>query len=212
MSGTRPEEPFVGTGLPTPVVAIPVQQLPPGGIAQQASSTAGTTSPVLPGRRMAAELEWYWRVVAAVVGVVTLAYAFLLGWHETAEGVATAAAFAVALFTLIFALAGVVPASVKVGDVEVKLQQAKEEGKKEGAEQGGLQGVKVGAALAARVQRGEIQADDVGQALKTALMTDKPLELDLPAANVQVPMPKLEDEKAADVHAQEITSVLRTMS
>jgi hypothetical protein len=212
MSGTALEGPAGGIGPQAPPPAIPIQPMSATGIAQPPSALVASALPVPPARRMAAELDWYWRVGAAVIGVATLAYAFMLAWYKTAQGVATAAAFAVALFALIFALAGVVPASVKVGDLEVKLQQAKEQGKEEGTEQGGLQGFKAAIAVAAGVRSGEVQPDDISQGLKAALMSDKPMEVRLPEATVRVPVPKLGDAKAAEAHAQEVATSLEAIA
>jgi hypothetical protein len=61
----------------------------------------------------------------------------VLGWRTNANGVVTAAAFAVGFLFATFALAGVVAAKVEVGDVEVKLQQARERG----AEGGRIRGL-----------------------------------------------------------------------
>jgi hypothetical protein len=54
------------------------------------------------------------------------------GWRTNANGVVTAAAFAVGFLFATFTLADVVPAKIKVGDVEVKLQQARQRGAEEG--------------------------------------------------------------------------------
>jgi hypothetical protein len=144
------------------------------------------------------------------VGVATLIYACVLAWHEDAEGVATAAAFAVAFFALIFALAGVVPASVKIGDVEVKIQQAKEEGKaegkEEGKEEGGLEGFMAGASVATDLQMNRLDIDTVRTAVKTALMSDEPLRL---ASGIEVSVPKLASEEAANDCTAEIVNALQ---
>jgi hypothetical protein len=165
--------------------------------------------PVPPTRRVSAELEPQWRFAAGVVGVGTLIYACVLAWHDGAEGVATAAAFAVAFFALIFGLAGVVPASVKVGDVEVKIQQAKqegrEEGKEEGKEEGALTGFMAGAKVATDVKEQRLRVDDVKEAVKAALMSDDPLRL----SDIDVRIPKLASEEDVDALTAEIVDVLQ---
>jgi hypothetical protein len=64
---------------------------------------------------------WAVSVIAIVAGIVL---AFM-----NRNGLSTAAVFAVGLLFGIVAVSGMMPASIKVGDVEVMLQQAKEEGK-----------------------------------------------------------------------------------
>lgn len=129
-------------------------------------------------------------------------YACVLAWREEAEGVATAAAFAVALLALIFALAGVVPASIRVGDVEFKIQQAKDEGK----EEGGLEGFVAGAKVAAEVRAGRMEPDAVAAAAKAALTSDHPLRM--AEIGVEVPVPNLASDEEADSCAAAIADVL----
>jgi hypothetical protein len=188
---------------PTPVVVVPVQPVNP----QSAASPGLTAASVRPTRRLAAELEWHWRLIAVIVAIGTLAYAFVLAWHETSEGIATAAAFTVALFALIFALAGVVPASVKIGDVEFQLRQAESHGKAEGTAEGHLEGIKAGTRLATKVCEGTLDVADVKEAVTTALTSDTPI--DLPDAHVQVP--NLQNE-VASAQANEIANSLQVIA
>jgi len=68
---------------------------------------------------------WAVSVIAIVVGVVL---AFM-----NRNGISTAAVVAVGLLFGVVAVSGMMPASIKVGDVEIMLQRAKEEGMAEGA-------------------------------------------------------------------------------
>lgn len=69
----------------------------------------------------------------ALIAAGALAYGFRFGVDNKASGVAVAAALAVGLLLLVVALAGQVPSTLKVGDVEVKLDQARAEGARDGA-------------------------------------------------------------------------------
>jgi hypothetical protein len=169
------------------------------------TSAAGVVSlPVgaLATHRVGAELQTQWRISAGVVGVLVLSYGGILAWREQSDGIAVASAFAVGLVALIFALAGVVPASVKVGDVQIQLQQAKAEGKvegkvegklegkEEGRQEGAVHGLQTAAEVCEKVKSGELQPEQVEAALNQALSSDAPLDLPavssppLPVANV----------------------------
>jgi hypothetical protein len=89
-------------------------------------TTQPTPRASLHGNHVAVQLQWYLRTLSALGAMSALVYAALLGWRTNANGVVTAAAFAVGFLFATFALAGVVPANIKIGDVEVKLQQARE--------------------------------------------------------------------------------------
>jgi hypothetical protein len=102
-----------------------------------------------PTARVAAKMEDWQRGLAALGAVVALLYAGVLGLRENSDGIATAAAFAVGLLFALVALTGVVPASIKVGDVELKLEQAKQQGKVEGQTWGMAQGATMTAEVAA---------------------------------------------------------------
>jgi hypothetical protein len=155
-----------------------------------APTTSTPTVPgVLPTDRVASKLEGLWRLTAAVVGVAVLAFACVLAWREETEGVAAAAAFAVAILTLIFAFAGVVPASIKIGDL-ITIENAKNEGKKVGK----LEGLVDGAKVATAVQTANIDKPVIEEAVKKALTTNQPLRL----GGIEVPVPKLESDQAAE--------------
>jgi hypothetical protein len=194
-------------GQPPSVVPIPVQYPMPGSAAVPVPS---------PGR-VAAEMHVAWRVTSALVGAATLVFAAVLAWHEDTEGVASAAAFGVAFFALIFAFAGVVPASVKVGDIEVKVQQAKEDGKeegkkagkeegwKEGAEATGLDAFIAGCEVAQKVSTGDLDLDTIKTEVAAALSSE--MSIDLPDMDKKVPVPNL-DSASANARAGEIVDVL----
>ena len=186
------------SGVPGAVVQIPtpVPSAPIAAVAVPAVPRSG---------RLSAELEPHWRYTAGIVGIGILIYACVLAWREETEGVATAAAFALALFAMIFALAGVVPASVKVGDVEVKIRQAEENGK----EQGGLEGFIAGTKVASEVKAGHMDPGTVEAAAKAALTSDNPLRLT--EVGVEVPVPKMASEQANE-RVAEIAACFRDMA
>lgn len=145
------------------------------------------------------QLQWYLRAAAAVGAIGALGYAFVLGWRADANGVATAAAFAVGFLFATFALAGVVPANVKIGDVEVKLQQARDSG----TQKGRVEGLTAGAAISERVAAGELPVERVEAALRTALTSPESLRvdhIDLPVAQLAPP--------AAEEHVQQVAHAL----
>jgi uncharacterized membrane protein len=167
------------TAMAAPVMAIPVP----------APAVAGLPAPVPPTGRLAAELEGRWRVVAAVVAGLSLVYGGILAWRANTNGVAVAAHFGVGIISFVFALAGVVPASVKLGDLEVKLQQAQEQAREEGKQQGSLAGLQAAVEIA---QLPPSERDEVKDSLAEALRTDEPLSL----SQVELPLPKLADADA----------------
>ncbi len=116
----------------------------------------------------------YLRSAAAVAAVSALVYAAVLGWRTDANGVVTAAAFAVGFLFATFALAGVVPASIKIGDVELKMQQER----KDAADEGRVQGLEAGAAISKVVAAGELRVDQVEAALRAALTSPESLRVD----------------------------------
>jgi hypothetical protein len=83
--------------------------------------------------RAAVALHLGWRIAAAVFGGGALIFGGALALADKSDGVAVAAAFALAAAMLIFAVMGVVPASIKVGDIDIKLEQAMEAGRQNGA-------------------------------------------------------------------------------
>jgi hypothetical protein len=183
----------------------------PGAVGQRptpasTASIAAVAVPAMPPPgRISAELEPHWRYTAGIVGIGILVYACVLAWREETEGVATAAAFALALLALIFALAGVVPASVKVGDVEFKIRQAEESGK----EQGGLEGFIAGTKVASEVKEGHMDPDAVVAATRAALTSDNPLRV--PEVGVEVPVPKMASVQEANARVAEIAACFNDM-
>jgi hypothetical protein len=146
-------------------------------------TTQPTPRTSLSGTRVAMQLQWYLRAAAALGAISALGYASVLGWRSNANGVVTAAAFAVGFLFATFALAGVVPANIKIGDVEVKLQQEREKG----ADEGRVQGLAVGTAISKRVATGELPVEQVETALQAALTSPEPLRVDdinLPVAQL----------------------------
>ncbi|HEY7100529.1 MAG TPA: hypothetical protein VH573_02690 [Mycobacteriales bacterium] len=73
------------------------------------------------------------RWIVAVAAVASLGYGFVLGSDDDSNGVTVAAALAVGVLLLVVALAGQLPSSLKVGDVELKLDQARADGVRDGA-------------------------------------------------------------------------------
>lgn len=157
-------------------------------------TTQSTPPASLPGARVAVQLRWTLRAAAAAGAVSALGYAFVLGWRTDANGVVTAAAFAVGFLFATFALAGVVPANIKIGDVEVKLQQARENG----AHEGRVDGLAAGAAISKHVAEGDMPVDQVEAALRTALTSPESFRID----HIDLPIAQLAPSAAeAKIHA-----------
>ncbi|HEU0090420.1 MAG TPA: hypothetical protein VFQ77_22635 [Pseudonocardiaceae bacterium] len=157
-------------------------------------TTQSTPGASLPGDRVAVQLQWYLRTAAALGAISALGYAAVLGWRTDANGIVTAAAFAVGFLFATFALAGVVPANIKVGDVEVKLQQARERG----AYEGRVEGLAAGADISKSVAAGDLLVERVETALRTALTSPESLRID----GVELPIAQLPPSAAeAKIHA-----------
>jgi hypothetical protein len=153
-----------------------------------AATTAGTSitsarATAGASQRLGVELEKTYRRGAALAALVSLSYAFVLGWRADVSGIAVAAAFAVGFLFATFALSGVVPASIKVGDVELRLAQAKEDGRHEGR----VDGIQTGALLGSKVVAGEVEVEEVAAALHEALTSPGPLRVD----GVEVPVAQM---------------------
>jgi hypothetical protein len=133
--------------------------------------------------RLAVGLRWQLRAAAGLGAASALAYAAALGWRDHANGVATAAAFAVGFLFATFALSGVVPSNIKVGDVEIKLDQARESG----MQAGHVEGLAVGAALSRQVATGDLPVEHVESALRAALTSPEPLRVD----GIDLPVPQV---------------------
>jgi hypothetical protein len=166
-------------------------------------TTQSTTRASLPKGRVAVQLHWCLRAMAALGAISALLYASLLGWRTDANGVVVAAAFAVGFLFATFALAGVVPANIKVGDVEVKLQQARDSG----AEEGRVEGLAAGAAISKRVVVGDLPVDQVETALHTALTSPESLRID----GINLPVAQLAPS-AAEVKIQAVADDLATVA
>ncbi|MBV9141702.1 MAG: hypothetical protein JO115_12420 [Pseudonocardiales bacterium] len=162
-------------------------------------ATQSTPGSSLPGNRVAVPLQGYLRILSAVAAVSALGYAAVLGWRTNANGVVTAAAFAVGFLFATFALAGAVPTSIKIGDVEVKLQQARENG--------AVEGLTAGAAISKGVAAGDLPVEQVQEALHTALTSPKPLRLN----DIDLPVAQLAPF-AATARTQEVVDALRTVA
>ncbi|MGZ6662408.1 MAG: hypothetical protein ACXVHL_34345 [Solirubrobacteraceae bacterium] len=93
---------------------------------------SGQASPV---GRVAIEVKGVSRILAWIIMFGTLGFG---GWiaYKNYSGVGTAAIFAVAIIFAIVAIGGTLPASIKVGDVSIALQQAHDDGMKEGVSAG----------------------------------------------------------------------------
>jgi hypothetical protein len=76
---------------------------------------------------VAVKLDPWQKALALVLMFLTFAFGSYLA-YKNYNGVGTAAVFAVALILLIVGFGGVLPTNVKVGDVEVAIQQARQEG------------------------------------------------------------------------------------
>src|SRR5262249_39918468 len=95
---------------------------------------SGPNAPDSPQTRLATQIGKRSRAYAWVATTVALLIGFYLAIRNY-NGIGTAAVFAVAFLFGIVAFAGILPTALKVGDVEVMLQNAKQEGKAEGAVQ-----------------------------------------------------------------------------
>jgi hypothetical protein len=166
-------------------------------------TTQVTPRAALPGARVAVPLNRYLRSAAALAAVSALGYAAVLGWRTDANGVVTAAAFAVGFLFATFALAGVVPASIKIGDVELKMQQER----KDAADEGRVQGLEAGAAISKVVAAGELQVDQVEAALRAALTGPESLRVD----DIDLPVPQLA-VAAAERNVQKVADALTTVA
>lgn len=166
-------------------------------------TTQSTPRASLLGGRVAVQLQWHLRAAAALGAVSALGYASVIGWRTDANGVVTAAAFAVGFLFATFALAGVVPATIKIGDVEVKLQQAQESG----AQEGRVEGLAVGADISKRVAAGDLHVDQVEAALHTALTSPASLRVD----GIELPVAQL-GPSAAEAKTQAVADDLTTVA
>ncbi|MCA1672140.1 MAG: hypothetical protein LC799_08045 [Actinobacteria bacterium] len=166
-------------------------------------TTQATPRAPLPQGRVAVQLNRYLRSAAAVAAVSALGYAAVLGWRTDANGVVTAAAFAVGFLFATFALAGVVPASIKIGDVELKMQQER----KDAADEGRVQGLEAGAAISKVVAAGELRVDQVEAALRAALTSPESLRVD----GIDLPVPQLAPP-AAEKNVQKVADALTTVA
>jgi hypothetical protein len=127
----------------------------------------------------------------------------MLGWRINANGVVTAAAFAIGFLFATFALAGVVPANITIGDVEVKLQQARDNG----ADEGRAEGLATGTAISKAVAAGDLRVDQVHAALHTALTSPEPLRID----GINLPVAQL-TPSAAEAAIQTVADALTTVA
>jgi hypothetical protein len=167
------------------------------------------TPPPVPGNtqssntRLTVHLQWHLRSLAGLGAVGVLVYGAALGWRTEANGVATAAAFAVGSLFAIIALAGVVPSNIKVGDVEVKLDEARESGIHEGH----AEGLAAGAAISGQVAAGDLPVDHVTTALRIALNSPEPLRVD----GIHLPIAQLAPAEA-EVMVQQVREALGTVA
>ncbi|MGH3997365.1 MAG: hypothetical protein ACRDTJ_07875 [Pseudonocardiaceae bacterium] len=157
----------------------------------------------LPGDRVAVQLHRCLRAMAALGAVSALLYASVLGWRTDSNGVVTAAAFAVGFLFATFALAGVVPATIKIGDVKVKLQQARDSG----ADEGRVEGLAAGVAISKSVAAGDLPVDRVETALHTALTSPESLRVD----GIDQPVAQFAPS-AADAKIQAVADALTTVA
>lgn len=157
----------------------------------------------LPGGRVSVQLSGYLRTAAALGAVSALVYASVLGWRTDANGVVPAAAFAVGFLFATFALAGVVPASIKIGDVELKMQQER----KDAADEGRVQGLEAGAAISKGVAAGELRVDQVEAALRAALTSPESLQVN----GINLPVPQL-TPSVAERNVQKVANALTTVA
>jgi hypothetical protein len=166
-------------------------------------TTQSTSRAPLPGGRVAVQLKWHLRGAAALGAVSALGYAAVIGWRTEANGVVTASAFAIGFLFATFALAGVVPASIKIGDVELKMQQDLEDA----ANEGRVQGLEAGAAISQGVAAGDLPVDQVEAALRTALTSQESLQVD----GVNLLVPQLAPS-AAEKNVQKVADALTTVA
>jgi hypothetical protein len=166
-------------------------------------TTQSTPRAPLPGNRVAVQLQWYLRAAAALGAVSAFGYASVLGWRTNANGIVTAAAFAVGFLFATFALAGVVPANIKIGDVEVKMQQARESG----ADEGRVQGLAAGVSISKGVAAGDLPVDQVTEALHAALTSPESLRVD----GIDLSVAQLAPS-AAHTHVQAVADALTTVA
>lgn len=157
----------------------------------------------LPGNHVAVQLQSSLRALSALGAVSALVYAALLGWRTNANGVVTAAAFAIGFLFATFALAGVVPANIKIGDVEVKLQQARESG----ADEGRVEGLAAGTAISKGVAAGDLGVDQVQAALHAALTSPESLQVD----GINLPVARL-TPAAAEAKIQTVADALNAVA
>jgi hypothetical protein len=92
---------------------------------QPPASTTDRDKPA--ARAVAVKLDPWQRVVALILMALTLGFGAYLAYRNN-NGVGTAAVFAVALIMLIAGFGGVLPTSLKVGDVEVAIDEARMQG------------------------------------------------------------------------------------
>jgi hypothetical protein len=117
---------------------------------------SGPDAPDSPQTRLATQIGKRSRAYAWVATTVALLIGFYLAIRNY-NGVGTAAVFAVAFLFGIVAFGGILPTALKVGDVEVMLQNAKQEGKAEGA----VQAAQATAQMAKQVAKLEKAPEDV---------------------------------------------------
>jgi hypothetical protein len=150
------------------------------------------TPPPVPGNtqssntRLTVHLQWHLRSLAGLGAVGVLVYGAALGWRTEANGVATAAA-----------------SNIKVGDVEVKLDEARESGIHEGH----AEGLAAGAALSGQVAAGDLPVDHVTTALRIALNSPEPLRVD----GIHLPIAQLAPAEA-EVMVQQVREALGTVA
>lgn len=116
------------------MLGLAIPSSPQGGIRMSTGRVPEPrqTSPV---ERVAIQVKGVSRILAWIVMFGALGFG---GWlaYSNHSGVATAAIFAVAIIFAIVAIGGTLPASIKVGDVSVALQQARDDGMKAGVSVG----------------------------------------------------------------------------
>lgn len=91
------------------------------------SQTPQNNQPSQAVRSVNVQLAPWQKITALVLMVATLGLGTYLALKND-NGVGTAAVFAMSLILLIIGFGGVLPTSLKVGDVEVAMQQAQQEG------------------------------------------------------------------------------------
>lgn len=160
-------------------------------------------APVLTQRRLAVQLHPLVRGLVAFGAVVAFGYAGTIGWRTNANGVVVAAAFAVGFLFAVFALAGVVPSHIKVGDVEVQLQQAWESG----AGKGRVEGLTAGTELSKGVATGDLPVGQVEEAVYAALTSPESLRID----GIDLPIAQLAPA-AAGTQTRAVAQALTTVA